>query len=113
MVGLGSETPNMLTNFKPYIAIKKSDVKRQSIAKSTVAISATNIVAPKITANADSQVKADRQNTAWLAAIGVKEAILSAITLIVGKQINNPILCTTDGSDFRLVNEYDPSVVPI
>ena len=31
----------------------------------------------------------------------------AAITSIVGDQITNPILCTTDGSDFRTVNEYD------
>ena len=44
---------------------------------------------------------------AGLAAIGVKEAIAAAITSIVGSQITNPILRTTDGSDFRTVEEYD------
>ena len=58
MVRLGRETPNMLTNLKSNVAIKKSDVKRQSIAEATAASSATNIVAPKITTNADAQDKA-------------------------------------------------------
>ena len=60
MVRLGSETPNTLTNFKSNVAIKKSDVKRQSIAKAAAASSATNISAPKITTNANAQDEADR-----------------------------------------------------
>ena len=33
MVGLSSETPNTLTNFKSNVTIKKINVKRQSIAE--------------------------------------------------------------------------------
>ena len=106
MVGLGSETPNMLTNFKSNVAINKSYVKRQYIAKAEAASSAINIIAPEITKNADAQDEADQHNTARLAAIEVKEAISSVITLIVDAQIANPILCTTDGLDFRTVNKY-------
>ena len=83
MVGLGSKTQNTLANFKSNVAIKNSDVKRQSIAEAEAASSTINIVAPEITKNANAQDKADRQNTARLAAIGLKEAIASAITLIV------------------------------
>ena len=54
MVGLGSKTPKTLTKFKSNIAIKKSNVKRQSIAKAAAASSTTNIVAPEITTNADA-----------------------------------------------------------
>ena len=97
MVGLIRETPNMLTNFKSNVAIKKSDVKRQSIAEAAAARSTINIVSPKITTNANAQDEADQQNTARLAAIGLKEAIASAITFIIGAQITNPIFCTTDG----------------
>ena len=50
--------------------------------------------------NSDAQDKADRQNTARLTATGVKEAIAAVITSIFGAQITNPILRTTDGSDF-------------
>ena len=106
MVGLGSDTPNTLTNFKSNVAIKKSNIKTQSITEAVAARSATNIVAPKIATNANSKDEADRQNTARLAAIGVKEVIASAITLIFGAQITNPILCTSYGSDFRTVDEY-------
>ena len=107
MVGLGSKTPNTLTNYKYNVAINKSEVKRQSIAEAQAASSKINIVAPEITTNADAQDKADRQNTARIAAIGVKEAIAAAITSIAGAQITNPILRTTDGSDFRTVDKYE------
>ena len=72
MIGLGSETPNTLTSYKSNVAIKKSDVKRESIVEAQATSSTGNIVAPENTVNADSQDKADRQNTARLVAIGVK-----------------------------------------
>ena len=106
MVVLGSETPNTLTKFKSNVAIKKSDVKRRSIVEAAAASSTTNIVSPKITTNVNNQDETDRQNTARLAVIGVKEAIAAEITVIVGAQIANPILCTTDRSDFRTADEY-------
>ena len=106
MVGLGSETPNTLTKLKSNVAIKKSNVKKQSIAEAAAEISTTNIVAPEITTNTYNQDEEDWQNTARIAAIGVKEAIAAEITVIAGAQITNPILRTTDGSDFRTVDEY-------
>ena len=100
MVSLGSKTPNTLTGYQSNVVIKKSDVKKQLIAEAQAARSTGNTVAPEITTNADSQDKADRQNTSRLVAIGVKEAISAAITSIVEAQTTNPILCTTDRSDF-------------
>ena len=41
-----------------------------------------------------------------LAAIYVKEWIAEGITKIVRKDITNPILQTTDNSDFKYVDEY-------
>ena len=72
-----------------------------------MASSTGNIVAPEITTNANAQDEADRQNTARLAKIGVKEAISAVITSIVGAHITNPILRTMDGSDFWTVDKYD------
>ena len=77
------------------------------MTEAQAASSTSNIVAPEITTNADAQDKVDRQNTSRLAAIGVKEAIAAAITAIVGAQITNLILRTTDGSDFQTVDEYN------
>ena len=107
MVGLGSATPNTLTGYQSNVAIKKSDIKKQSIAEAEAARSKDNIIAPEITTNANTQDKADRQNTPRLAEIGVKEAISAAITSIIRAQITNPILRTKDGSDFRTVDDYD------
>ena len=99
MVGRGSETLNMLINFNSNISIKKSDVKRQYVAKAQADSSTINIVAPEITTNSNEQDEADRQNSARIAAIGVKEAILAAITSIIGSQITNPIHMLCGGSD--------------
>ena len=107
MVGLGSATLNTLAGYQSNVAIKKSDVKKQSIAEAEAASSKDNIVAPEITTNAGAQNKAYRQNTARFAAIGVKEAIAAALTSIIRAQITNPILRTTDGSCFQTVDEYD------
>ena len=106
MVGLGSKTLNVLTKFKSNVATKKSNDKKQYIAEVAAASSVTNIVAPKITTNANAQDEVDRHNTARIKAIGIKEGIVAEIMLVVRAQITNPILCTTDGSDFRTVNDY-------
>ena len=107
MVGLGSKTPNTLTSYQSNAAIKKSNVKKKSFAEAQAASSTGNIVAPEITTDADTKDESDRQNTSRLVSIGLKEAIVAAIKSIVGAQITNPILCTTDGSDFRRVDEYN------
>ena len=72
MVGLGSKNPNTLKGYQSNVAIKKSDVKKQSIAEDQAANPKDNIFAPEITTNANSQDKLDRQKTARLAAIGGK-----------------------------------------
>ena len=46
MVRLGSKAPNMFTNFNYNVAIKKGDVKRQSIAEAQASSSTINIVTP-------------------------------------------------------------------
>ena len=48
----------------------------------------------------DAQDEADRQNVFRLTAIGVKEEIAEWITKIVRKDTTNPILRTTENSDF-------------
>ena len=100
MVVLGSDTPNILTGYRSNVAIKKINVKKQLLAEDQAERSEGNIAAPKILTNADAQDEADRQNTASLAAISVKEAIAAAILSIVRSLITNLILRTTNGSDF-------------
>jgi hypothetical protein len=60
----------------------------------------------KIATNSDAQEEADRQNTYRLAAIEVKEGVAAGITKIIGKDITNPILRTSDGISFKSVDEY-------
>ena len=100
MVELSSDIPNTLTEYRSNVAIKKSDVKKQLIAEAAEASTTEWLVAPEITTNADAQDESYRQNTARLAEIGVKEAIVAEIVVIVGGHITNPILRTIDGAYF-------------
>ena len=52
------------------------------------------------------QDKADRQNVFRFAAISVKEGTAEGITKIVGRDITNPILRTTENSNFKSVDQY-------
>ena len=106
MVGIGSKRPNTLTEQKSNVAIKKSDVKKQSISEAAAASTTDWVVVLDNTTNVDTQDEAHRQNTDCLTAIGVKEAITVEIMVIVGSHITNPILRTTDGSDFITVDQY-------
>ena len=60
----------------------------------------TSTVEPEIAINSNAQDEADRQNVFRLTAIGVKEEIAEGITKIVIKDTTNPILRTTENSDF-------------
>ena len=90
MVRLGSKSPNTLTRYKFNVAIKKSDVKKQSIAKAATASTTDSVVALEITTNSDAQDESDIQNSARLVAIGVKEAITEDIMVIMGDHITKP-----------------------
>ena len=54
MVFLGSANPNTLTGYQSNVAIRKSDVKKQSITKANAVSLTNNIVAPEITTKADA-----------------------------------------------------------
>ena len=76
----------------------RAAAERASIDDSTVI--------PEINTNSDAQDEADCQNVFRFAAIGVKEGIAEGITKIVRRNLTNPILQTTDNSDFKLVDQY-------
>ena len=80
------------------LAASIAAAERCSIKNSTVE--------PEIVTNSDAQDKADCQNVFRLAAIGVKEGVVEGITKIVGRDITNPILWTTDNRDFKSVDQY-------
>ena len=63
-------------------------------------------IEPEITTNSNTQDKSNRQNVFRLIAIEFKVGIAEVITKIVGKDITNPKLLTTDNSNFKYVDEY-------
>ena len=106
MKGLASGNSNMLNNYKPTINIKNRDVFAASKAAANLISTNNSTIEPETTTNSDDQDEANRQNVLRLAVIGVKEGIAEGITKIVGKDITNPILWTTDGSNFKYIDEY-------
>jgi len=107
MKGLLSTATNTLTEYKATISIKCKDVLKDSKdATARLSSSSGTTVQPEIATKSDAQEEADRQNTYRLAAIRVKEEVAVGITKIVGKDITNPILRTTDGISVKSVDEY-------
>jgi len=107
MKGLLSTAKNILMEYKATISIKRKDVLKDSKdVTDCLSNSSGTPVQPEIAMNSDAQEEADRQNTYQLAAIGVKEGVAAGITKIVGKDITNPILRTSDSTSFKSVDEY-------
>ena len=106
MKGLTSDISNALNEYRSTIHIKNRDVLAASREAADRARTNDSTVDPEITNISDAQDEADRQNVFRLATIDVKEGIAEGITKIVGRDITNPILRTTDNSDFKLVNQY-------
>ena len=80
------------------LAASRSAAKHASTDDSTVE--------PEIANNSNTQEKSDRQNFFCLTEIGAKEGIMEGITKIFGRDIKNPILRTTDNSDFNSVDQF-------
>ena len=103
---LVSAVINVLNAYKSTVHVKKRDVLAASRSAAEQASTEDSTVKPEINKNIDAQDEADLQNVFRLAAIGVKEGIAEGITKIVGRDITNPILQTTDNSDFNSVDQY-------
>jgi hypothetical protein len=107
MKGLLSTATNTLTEYKATNSIKRKDVlKGSKDAAAHLSSSSGTTVQAEIVTNSDAQEEADRQDTYQLGAIGVKEGVAAGITKLVGKDITNPILRTTDGISFKSENDY-------
>ena len=63
-------------------------------------------VEPEINKYSNTQEEADFQNVFCLASIGVKEGIVEGITKIVGRDITNTTLRTTENINFKSVDQY-------
>ena len=106
MKGLASAVRNALNNYKSTNHIKKRYVLEASRASDERDSIEESTVKPEINTNSDAQDETDRQNVFRLAAIRVKYGIAEGITKIVGRDITNPILRTTDNNDFKSVYQY-------
>ena len=109
MKGLLRMAKNTLMEYKTKttISIKRKDVLKDSKdAADRLSNSSGTTVQPEIATNSNTQEEADRQNTYQLMAIRVKEGVAAGITKIVGKDITNPILRTSDGISFKSVDKY-------
>jgi hypothetical protein len=62
-------------------------------------------VTPAFTLRSEAQEEADRRNVAAQAMIGAKEGIVEALTTLVGTNITDSVLRTSDG-DFKSVDKY-------
>jgi len=106
MKGLLSTTKNTLTESKATISIKRKDVlKDLNDAADRLSNSSGTTVQPEMATNNDAQEEEDRQNTYQLEAIGVKEGVAGSITKIIGKDITNRILRTSDGISFKSLDK--------
>ena len=76
---------------------------KETAAKETVATGAT--IASAFTVQSEVQKEADCCNMAAQAMIGAKEGIVKAITTLVGTNITDSVLRTSDG-DFKSIDNY-------
>jgi hypothetical protein len=63
------------------------------------------MVTPAFTLRSEAQEEADRRNVAAQAMIGAKEGVVEALTALVGTNITNSVLRTSDGN-FKSVDKY-------
>ena len=106
MKGLLAKAPNDLNAILSTKLVSRSSVLKESKATAARESTSTNTVAPEITSNNDAQDEADRINMFRLAAIGAKEGAAAGISKVVGTDITDATLRTTDGQDFKTVDEY-------
>jgi hypothetical protein len=76
---------------------------KEATAKESKATGTT--VTPAFILCSEAQEEADRRNVAAQAMIGAKEGIVEALTSLVGTNITDSMLHTSDG-DFKSVDEY-------
>ena len=106
MKGLAGNVGNALKDYKSTVHINKRDVRAALRSAAKRASTDNSTVKPDIANNSDAQEKANCQNVFRLAEIGVKEGIAERITRIFGRDITNPIIWTTDNSDFKSVDQF-------
>ena len=105
------------TNPSTISAIKSTDaaniktILRDLVAEAAatqLASSNPNIaVPPAITTRPDAIDAADRENNLTQSVIGAKEGSTEAVTAKVGARVTDTVLRTSDGTDYKSVDEYE------
>ena len=84
----------------------RSMIKEAKLHAKSRSTSTGNTVLPTITAQVEAQEEADHLNVINQAVISVKEGALDAITKLVGSNITNAILRTSNGSNHKGVEDF-------
>jgi hypothetical protein len=98
---------NLITLVKSTDAIMASYVVKEAknrADKLTASINKT--VLPSITSRSEAQEEANQLNVINQLVIGAKEGVAKAITKLVGNNITNAILRTTNGSDHKSIDNF-------
>ena len=109
MKGLLSEQPNNINGLRSNKVATRSSIlaaSKAAAAKATREATGETKIAPEIVTNDDARDEADRVNMFRLAVIGAKEGVAAGIRAVVGNDITDNTLRTTDGQDFRTVDEF-------
>ena len=98
---------NILTLVKATDAITAESVLAESKAEATRLTTLTGIaVQPVFVKRIEAQEEADRLNVINQSVIGAKEGVTEGVTKLVGSDITDTILRTSDGSDYKSVDDY-------
>ena len=110
MEGLLANTVHALTSIKSTKVANRTSVlkvsKRAAEEAKQNAAAGDPTVEPDIKTNQDAQEEANKLNMFHLVGIEAKEGVAMEISKIVGTNINDSTLHTTDGHDFKSVDEY-------
>ena len=101
MKGLLAGTPNNLNAILSTNLVSRASILKTSRKSAADASTTGNVVEPEIKTNTDAQEEANLINMFCLAAIGTKKGVAAGVSKVVGTDITNSTLRTTDGQDFN------------
>jgi hypothetical protein len=84
----------------------RSVIKKAKQNAKVLSILTGKTILPIITTQAEAQEEADQLNAINQSVIGAKEGTVEAIMKLVGSDITNATLCTADGSNHKIVNNF-------
>ena len=106
MKGLLADATNGLSSILLTKLVTRYSVLKESKATPAAASISMITMEPEIKYKANTQEDANRINMFRLAAIGAKEGAAAGISKVVGTDITDATLRTTNGQDFKTVDEF-------